>query len=334
MVEIKIAILGLGTVGTGVRQVLEANWKSISENIYRKTGIRSIISIKRILVRHLPLEFENELFTTDFSEIELDDDIQIVVELIGGMKNATDYMCRALEAGKHVVTANKLAIANSNGRFDRLSKQKKCLFKYEASVAGAIPVIRVIEESLGANKISSISGILNGTTNYILSQMYDEDKGFEEALEDAKGLGFAERNADSDISGKDAMYKIAILANLFDGQWVNLEKVKRIGIEEIGKEEIKKAKLAGEVIKHIAECHYENGELVLSVTPVNLANDHPFARIDGAENAVMVSCDSAGEIVLQGKGAGSLPTASAVISDIMSVVGEILSKREIRARYS
>ena len=326
--EIQIAILGLGTVGSGVKHVLEENWRSIAENIYRKTGVRSVIRIKKILVRNLPEEVEDELYTMDFSDIENDDEIQIVVELIGGMECATDYMCRALRAGKHVVTANKLAIANSNGRFDRLSKEKNRCFKYEASVAGAIPVIRVIEESLGANKITSISGILNGTTNYILSQMDDQEKDFQEALADAKMLGFAESNAESDISGKDAMYKIAILANLFDGQWINLEKIKCIGIEDIGKEEIQKANQEGEVIKHIAECHYEYGKLVLSVLPVKLPKNHLFAGVKGAENAVIVTCDNAGDIILQGKGAGSLPTASAVVADIIAVVGGILESRK------
>lgn len=191
-------------------------------------------------------------------------------------------------------------------------------------MAGAIPVIRVIEESLGANKITSIRGILNGTTNYILSQMDDQEKDFQEALADAKKLGFAESNAESDISGKDAMYKIAILVNLFDGKWINLEKIKCVGIEDIGKEEIQKANREGEVIKHIAECHYEQGELVLSVLPVNVPKDHPFAGIKGAGNAIMVTCDNEGDIILQGKGAGSLPTASAVVADIIAVVSGIL----------
>jgi len=330
--EVQIAILGLGTVGSGVKQILEENWFNISENIYRNSGIRAIVKIKKILVRNLPkcsdIDSENELYTTNFEEIEDDEEIKIVVELIGGMENATDYMCRALQAGKHVVTANKLAIANSNGRFERLSKEKNCSFKYEASVAGAVPVIRVIEESLGANKITSISGILNGTTNYILSQMEEKDKDFEEALADAKDLGFAESNPESDISGKDAMYKIAILANLFAGQWVNLEKIKRVGIQGIGKKEIKEARQAGEVIKHVAECHYESGRLVLSVLPMSIGKNHPFFRVDGAENAIIVSCDHAGEIILQGKGAGSRPTASAVIADIMSVVGGMVEERK------
>lgn len=324
--EIQIAVLGLGTVGKGVRHVIEENSRGIEEHIFRKTGNRCRIKIKKILVHKTPEDTQGGLLTTDFSEIESDQDIQIVVELIGGMEAATEYMCRALEAGKHVVTANKLAVAKSDGRFERLSREKNCQFKYEASVAGAIPIIRVMEESLGANRISRVSGILNGTTNYILSKMYEEDKEFEQALEDAQELGYAEKNADLDISGKDAMYKIAILANLFDGKWVNLDAVKRVGIEDIRLEDINAAKKAGVVIKHIAECHYENGELKLSVQPVGLPKNHPFAKVNGAENAVIVSCDSAGEVVLQGKGAGSLPTASAVVADIMAVAEKILEE--------
>ena len=329
--EVQIAILGLGTVGKGVKTILEENQNSISENIYRLSGVRTTIKIKKILVRNLPkhsdFDFENKLYTTDFQEIENDKEIKIVVELIGGLEQATDYMCRALQAGKHVVTANKLAIAKSNGCFDLLSKEKSCSFKYEASVAGAIPIIQVIRESLGANKITSISGILNGTTNYILSQMSQKDTDFSHALADAQKLGFAECSPEMDISGKDAMYKIAILANLFVGNWVNLEEIKRTGIESIGQKEIQSAKQKGNVIKHIAECHYENNELILSVQPHIIEKSHPFFGVDGSENAIIVSCDNAGEIFMQGKGAGSRPTASAVISDIMSVVKEIVEAR-------
>ena len=194
MKTVKIALLGLGTVGSGVKNILEEKKDQLSQKLFEKTGEKKVIEIKKILVRNADKDYgiDKAILTTDYSQIIDDPEIQIVVELIGGQEPASKYMEQAIEAGKHVVTANKMAIAMSGGSIEDKAREKGVSFMYEASVAGTIPVIRVIEDSLVANEIKKISGIINGTTNYILSKMMNENQSFESALKKAQELGFAE----------------------------------------------------------------------------------------------------------------------------------------------
>lgn len=310
--KISIALLGHGTVGSAVNQIIKEN-SSLSEQI----------EVKRILIRNLEkhrVSFPNDIakFTNEFSEIENDPQIDVIVELMGGEDPATDYILRAFKAGKHVVTANKLAIAKSGGCFDKAAKDSGKVFLYEASVAGAIPVIRVIEDSLVANRIYKICGIINGTTNYILTKMH-EGSDFNEALLDAQNLGYAEANPSSDIDGDDAMYKIAILSKLCYDWDIDLTLVEKTPIKAVTRQMILEAQSRKNKIKYIASSENIGGKLRIEVGPREIDSASPLFNIEGATNAVILRCDNAGELMISGQGAGARPTASAVIADIVDL---------------
>lgn len=325
MNKIKIALLGLGTVGSGVKNILEEKHSLLSERLLAKTGTEKSIEISKILVRDKTKDYgvDKALLTENYKDILEDDTIKIVVELIGGESPATEYMLEAMKRKKHVVSANKLAIAKANGTLEEAAKANSVSFMYEASVAGTIPVIRVINDSLVGNNISKISGIINGTTNYILSKMTNENQSFEEALKKAQELGFAEADPTSDVEGFDVMYKIAILSKLAFGKTLALDKIERSGITSVTKADIKKAEAKGCKIKFLAQAEKCGEEISITVSPQEIKNTHPLANVDGAMNAVYISCDNAGEIMLQGAGAGSRPTASAVVSDIFAIAENI-----------
>lgn len=321
MKTIEIAMLGLGTVGSGVKNILEEKCEHLSQKIFEKTGIKKEIKISKILVRDKNKDYgvDKAILTEDYKEILSDENIKIVVEVIGGESPATDYMIKAMKEKKHVVSANKLAIAKSKGSLEEEAKKNDVKFMYEASVAGTIPVIRVINDSLVANNITKISGIINGTTNYILSKMTNENQSFEEALKKAQELGFAEADPSSDVDGDDVMYKIAILSRLAFGDWIELESIDKKGITTVTLKDIEEAKANGKKIKFIAQAEKIEGKLAVSVSLQEIEEKHPLANVDGAMNAVYITCDNAGEILLQGAGAGSRPTASAVVSDIVAI---------------
>lgn len=325
MKTVKIALLGLGTVGSGVKNILEEKKDQLSQKLFEKTGEKKVIEIKKILVRNADKDYgiDKAILTTDYSQIIDDPEIQIVVELIGGQEPASKYMEQAIEAGKHVVTANKMAIAMSGGSIEDKAREKGVSFMYEASVAGTIPVIRVIEDSLVANEIKKISGIINGTTNYILSKMMNENQSFESALKKAQELGFAEADPTSDVEGYDAMYKIAILSKLAFNIMPDLNDIKRTGIRGVSISDINKARENANTIKFIAQAEKCRDGVRVSVSPLEISKDHPLANVDGAMNAVYITCDNAGEIMLQGAGAGSRPTASAVVSDIFAIAEKL-----------
>lgn len=321
MKTIEIAMLGLGTVGSGVKNILEEKCEHLSQKIFENTGVKKEIKISKILVRDKNKDYgvDKSILTEDYKEILSDENIKIVVEVIGGESPATDYMIKAMKEKKHVVSANKLAIAKSKGSLEEEAKKNDVKFMYEASVAGTIPVIRVIKDSLVANNIRKISGIINGTTNYILSKMTNENQSFEEALKKAQELGFAEADPSSDVDGDDVMYKIAILSRLAFGDWIDLESIDKKGITSVTLKDIEEAKANGKKIKFIAQAEMIEGKLAVSVSLQEIEEKHPLANVDGAMNAVYITCDNAGEILLQGAGAGSRPTASAVISDIVAI---------------
>lgn len=281
------------------------------------------IAIKKILVRSLDAPRPGaaaELFTTDYRDIIDDDDISIIVELIGGINPAFDYITEALEKGKAVVTANKQLMSQQGFYLFKLSQEQKTQIKFEASVAGAIPVIRVLRESMVAGGLQSIYGIVNGTTNFILSEMSKTGARYEDTLARAQEWGFAESDPTEDVSGKDAAAKMAILASIAYHSTVKLDDVDCSGIENINPLDVEYARELGLTLKLLGVAKLYDKKVNVRVYPALLDKDHPLASIAGAYNAVFLTGTAIDEIMLSGPGAGGMETASAVVSDVVSIV--------------
>lgn len=281
------------------------------------------IAIKKILVRSLDAPRPGaaaELFTTDYRDIIDDDDISIIVELIGGINPAFDYITEALEKGKAVVTANKQLMSQQGFYLFKLSQEQKTQIKFEASVAGAIPVIRVLRESMVAGGLQSIYGIVNGTTNFILSEMSKTGARYEDTLARAQEWGFAESDPTEDVSGKDAAAKMAILASIAYHSTVKLDDVDCSGIENINPLDVEYARELGLTLKLLGVAKLYDKKVNVRVYPALLDKDHPLASIAGAYNAVFLTGTAIDEIMLSGPGAGGMETASAVVSDMVSIV--------------
>lgn len=323
---INVALLGVGTVGGGVYGILEENQAKISANIKKSTGKDIQIKVKKVLDKDdsRKAEFADGVLTTNFDEIANDEDIKIVIELIGGDTVAPKYIKESIAKGKNVVTANKLAIAKAKGEFENLAKEHNVEFCYEASVGGTIPVIRVIKESLEANNILEISGIVNGTTNFILSAMTKEGKSYADVLKVAQELGFAEADPTSDVEGYDPAYKMSILGSLAFDKYPKDENISTKGITELTLDDIEKAKADNKVIKLIGKTYIKGDDVIVEVAPTLVDKEEALANVNGAENAISIKCDNAGVVVLQGQGAGSRPTASAVVSDIINITKKLI----------
>lgn len=319
MKEVSIALLGCGTVGKGVVDLLTMNGPSIEEQLNTK------INIKRILIRDLQKYEKMELpetiqLTTDFADIINDDEIEIVVEVMGSADFAKDCIEQCFKKGKSVVSANKDLIADYGIPLLKLSKENNVDFQFEASVAGGIPIVRPMYSSLNSNRIEEIIGIMNGTTNYILSNMTETGMSYEDALKGAQKKGYAEADPTNDVSGYDAARKIAILATLGFHSAVTFNDVNVEGIEKIAQEDIQHATEMGYVIKLLAIARQDRDGITLNVHPSFIRKGHPLANVGGAYNAVYVRGNCVGDIMMYGQGAGSLPTASAVVSDVMNVI--------------
>ncbi len=320
---IKIGLLGAGTVGSGVLQVLRENAKEIS----LKAG--APVEIKSVLVRDAKKArpYMDGLIVTDKIEDILEDsEIKIVVELMGGLHPAREYMLAAMEAGKHVVTANKDVIAQFGADMFDQAKKQQVGFLFEASVGGGIPIIRPIMESLTANRITEVMGIVNGTTNYMLTKMTELGESNQSVLTEAQEKGYAEANPAADVEGLDAARKAAILASLAFNTRVTLQSVAVEGITEITPEDIDYARQLGYVIKlvAIAKDSPEKG-VDVRVHPAFLPKEHPLASVSDVFNAIFIKGNAIGEAMFYGRGAGSRPTASAVIADIVSLARGIVS---------
>ncbi|HHX22982.1 MAG: homoserine dehydrogenase [Tepidanaerobacteraceae bacterium] len=314
---IHIGILGLGTVGTGVVELLEENNAAITKRLGDQ------INIKKILVKNMEKERPlsvNEKITNKFDDIINDKDISVIVEVMGGEEPALTYIRKALQDGKHVVTANKEVISKHGKELLDLAATKDVNLLFEASVGGGIPIIRPMKQCLSANKIIKIMGILNGTTNYILSQMTEKGESFDKALKQAQDEGYAESDPTDDIKGFDAARKISILSSIAFNTRITSDQVYTEGIDKISHVDIKYAQEMGAVIKLIAisKKHEENVEV--SVTPVLLKRDHPLASVSGTFNAIMAEGNAVGRVMFYGLGAGKMPTASAIVADIMETV--------------
>lgn len=318
MEKVRIAILGLGNVGQGVWKILNAN----RNEIMIKCGYE--IEVAKILVRDANkprgVEVPEGIITTDVQDVFDDDSIKIVVELMGGVEPAREYMLKAMRRKKHVVTANKLVLATQGEELFETAEKEGVLFYYEASVGGGIPVIREINESLTANKIEKLFGIVNGTTNYILTKMTLEGMDFDEALKEAQAKGYAEADPTSDIEGYDAAYKLAIMSSLSFGTKVDVSSIYREGISNISALDIANADRLGYVIKLLAIGKQDDNRLELRVHPTMVPKSHPIANVNDSFNAIFIKGNAVGDLMLYGRGAGDLPTGSAVIGDIISIL--------------
>ena len=309
---IKIAVLGYGTVGSGVVEVIEKN----KDMVNKKAGEE--LSIKYILdLRDFPGDpYENKV-VHDYQTIVNDPEIQIICETMGGTGAAYEFTKQALQVGKSVCTSNKELVAAHGPELLTMAKEHKCNYLFEASVGGGIPIIRPLNYSLTAEKIESITGILNGTTNYILSKMEKEGADFDAVLKRAQEKGYAERNPEADVEGYDACRKIAILSSLMLGENVDYRKVYTEGITKITATDFAYAKEMDMSIKLLAMSKEVGDETLAMVAPFMISADHPLHMVNGVFNAVFVHGNMLGDSMYYGKGAGKLPTASAVVSDVI-----------------
>lgn len=314
---INIGIIGFGIVGSGTAKVLLENKDILRERLGFELNLKRIADLD--IVRDRGIKVPEGVLTTDVNHIFDDPDIQIVVELIGGINPAKNFILKAIQKGKHVVTANKALLATEGtGIFDA-AYQAGVEVGYEASVAGAIPIIKVMKESLIANRIKAIYGIINGTSNYILTKMTEENVEFSQALKEAQALGYAEADPTFDIEGIDTAHKLTILATLAYGIPLSYESVYIEGISKISTQDIGFASELGYKVKLLAITKESNGEIELRVHPTMLPKDYLIAKVDGPFNAVYVDGDATGSTLYYGRGAGSVPTGSAVVSDIADI---------------
>ncbi|MBR2957658.1 MAG: homoserine dehydrogenase [Clostridia bacterium] len=309
-----IAIMGYGVVGSGVAEVLKKNNASIT-----KRSMQDEMKVTRILdLRDFPGDENEALFTKDFKDILNDETIGIVVETMGGVHPAYDFVLDCLKAGKSVVTSNKELVAAKGYELIKVAQEKNVNFLFEASVGGGIPIIRPISQCLAANEIDEIAGILNGTTNFILTKMINDGMSFEDALKIAQELGYAERDPSADVEGKDACRKICILASLCFGNHVYPDEVYTEGITKIALADVEYAKAWGGVIKLIGRAtRYGDGKISAMVSPAFIQSHSQLAGVDDVFNAILVRGDAIGDVVFYGRGAGKLPTASAVVADVI-----------------
>ena len=309
-----IAILGFGTVGSGVYEVIKEN----NALLKQKTG--EDIAVKKILdIREFAGSEWESIVVHDIKEIIEDDDIDVVVETMGGTSPAFQFVRDALLSGKHVTTSNKALVAAHGTELLKIAREKNVNFFFEASVGGGIPIIRTLTESYAGEHFKEITGILNGTTNYILTKMDVEGEDFEKALSTAQELGYAERNPEADVEGYDTCRKIAILASLATGKEVNFEEIHTEGITKIDTTDFEYAKHMKLSIKLFGDSKFEDGKVFAFVAPVMVERDHPLYMVNDVFNGIMVEGNMLGKSMLYGSGAGKLPTASAVVADIVAI---------------
>jgi homoserine dehydrogenase len=331
MKTIKIGILGLGTVGTGVARMLEEEKDLISSRLGAELEIAKIADLDIETDRGLAIS-RDRLTTNAFAVID-DPDIDIIVELIGGETFAKECFERAIASGKHIVTANKALIASYGNELFRQAAEQGVDIAFEASVAGCIPIIKTMRETLAGNTIHSLAGIMNGTCNYILTKITNEGASFEDALKQAQESGFAEADPTLDIEGYDTAHKLAILNSLAYGMKINLDDIYVEGITGITLEDIRFAEEFGYSIKLLAIGKRTNGGIEARVHPTMIPKDNLFASVNNSVNAVNVCGSATGDIFLVGKGAGMMPTASAIISDLVDISRNLISGSGQRVPY-
>lgn len=320
---VSVAIMGHGVVGSGVAEILTTHKKKLF------AGLGEEIYIKKILdLREFPDSPLADRFTKDFNDILNDREIRVVAEVMGGVNPAYDFVKKCLKSGKSVVTSNKELVAAKGAELLEIAKENNVNFLFEASVGGGIPIIRPMSQCLVANNVDEVAGILNGTTNFILTKMIADGMQFDDALKLAQDLGFAERNPAADIEGHDACRKICILASLAYGKHVYPDAVHTEGITKITLDDVKYAEAFGCVIKLIGRVKkLEDGKIDIIVAPMLVPNESQLANIDYEFNGIMVRGDCTGDVVFYGKGAGKLPTASAVVADIVDCCKHLKTRK-------
>jgi len=326
-----VGIIGFGTVGTGTVKILLSN----SEIIRERTGLD--IRLKRIadldIERDRGVSLPEGVLTTRVDDILGDPEIDIVVELIGGIHPARDFILRAIRNRKHVVTANKALLATEGNEIFEEAEKNSVSIGFEASVAGGIPIIKVMQEGLVANRILNIYGIINGTSNYILTKMTEEDKDFSSALKEAQDLGYAEADPTFDIEGIDSAHKLTILSSLAYGIPLSYNQVYREGITRISTQDMVFARELGYKIKLLAITKAVDGEIEMRVHPTMIPQDYMIAKVDGVYNAIYVEGDAVGSTLYYGRGAGDMPTGSAVVADIVDI-GKRIGVNRSKGEYS
>lgn len=315
---VKVAVMGYGVVGSGVVELMDKNRKLFEKKLGQDIEVKYILDI-----RDFPDDKYADKLIKDFNILLQDPEISVVAETIGGAKVAYEFTKKCLAAGKNVVTSNKELVAAHAPELLALAAENNVNYFFEASVGGGIPVIHPMLNCLAANKLRRIVGILNGTTNYILTKMIHEQVPMEQALKEAQRLGYAEANPSADIEGKDSCRKICILAALAFGRHVYPDSVMTQGIQDLTLEDVEKADKQGMVIKLLGVAEQaDNGEVEIFVSPCAISKTHPLANIEDVFNGIMVDGDAVGEVTFYGRGAGKFPTASAVCSDIIDAVRE------------
>lgn len=320
---IQVAVMGYGTVGSGVVEVIEKNKEEINKKSNEALNIKYILDL-----RNFPGDPYEDKIVHDVELILNDPEVQIICETMGGLKPAYEFTKRALMSGKSVCTSNKELVAAHGPELIQIAHEHTCNYLFEASVGGGIPIIRPLNYSLTAEKIDAIYGILNGTTNYILTRMEQEGAAFDTVLREAQEKGYAERNPEADIEGYDACRKIAILASLMCGRNVRYQEIATEGITKITSEDFVYARAMNRTIKLLGFCKEENGEYYAMVSPVLIPKSHPLSMVNDVFNAVCVHGNMLGDSMYYGRGAGKLPTASAVVSDVVDCarhIGKIIT---------
>ena len=320
---INVAIMGHGVVGSGVAEILINHSDRITQKAHTDVNVKYILDL-----RDFPVSPYSEKFIKDFNTILDDDSVKVVVEVMGGINPAYDFVKSCLLKGKSVATSNKELVAAKGAELIKIANEKNVNFLFEASVGGGIPVLRPIAQCLAANEITEIAGILNGTTNFILNKMIVDNMDFDAALALAQALGYAEKNPAADIEGHDACRKVCILAALGFGKHVYPEQVTTEGITEITLDDVESADNFGCVIKLIGRAKkLPNGKITASVRPTLVSRDCVLSGVNGVFNAIMVNGDQTGEIMFYGKGAGKEATASAVVADVIDCVKHLSSRK-------
>ncbi|RJP90936.1 MAG: homoserine dehydrogenase [Desulfobacteraceae bacterium] len=323
MKEINVGILGLGTVGTGIAKILINNGPLIASRLGAKLVLKKAADL--YIDKDRGIYFDKDVLTTDPFEVVNDPKIDIILEMIGGQTIAKDLILKAIENGKHIVTANKALLSSQGGMLFKAAAEKGVTIAFEPSVGGCMPIIKTIRESLAGNNIQSISGILNGTCNYILSKITSEGVSFEDALAGAQTAGFAEADPTLDIEGYDTAHKLAILSSIAFGMEINLKDIYVEGITSISAMDIEFARQSGYRIKLLAITKFSENAVDARVHPTMIPLSNPLSHVDGSLNAVIISGDAVGDMMLYGHGAGMMPTASAAISDVIDIARSLIN---------
>lgn len=309
----RIAVLGYGTVGSGVVEVLEKNHDIISARAGKEIEVKYVLDLKDFSGQQI-----QEKIVHDYEVILNDKEVEIVVEAMGGIEPANAYVKGALLAGKSVVSSNKALVAKHGAQLMKIAREKNVNFLFEASVGGGIPILRALGSSLTGDKIEKITGILNGTTNYMMTKMFYEGADYDTVLKEAQANGFAEADPTADVEGYDACRKIAILTSIISGKMVDFEEIYTEGISKVTTEDMKYAKALGMTVKLLAECKKADGKWFAQVAPCLLSSEHPLYSVHEVFNAVFVKGNMLGDAMFYGSGAGKLPTASAVVADVVA----------------